>query len=75
MVTTSGSTRAITLQKDFDEMLYFNIGSMKNINSLPIRDVTFTPPNKVTFVLKVLLNGTITDYTDNEQHGYVFIGK
>lgn len=73
-VTTSGEVRTITLQKEYTEMIYFNIGAMPAANSLLPRQVIFTAPNKVSFQLY----GSATSagiITPSLNHGYIFVGK
>lgn len=75
MVTTSGKKRTITLQKDFTEMTYFNIGALDGITFFPARNVVFTAPRTVSFEVRGLANGTATENTSAQYHGYLFVGR
>ena len=73
-VTTEGSTRVITLQNNYEEMLYFNISWFKNNTAFIPRGITFTAPNTVSFNMKGF-SDSVVDNTVSAEHGYMFVGK
>lgn len=74
-VTTSGSTRTITLDEDFTSMKFFDITITSISNVYKPRNVAFTAPRTITFELTNTPSSTIAMETGSVTSKYIFIGE